>query len=194
MGPAPGSGLCINPFSAELRTKKTKLSAAMADEPICARCKVTSSLMWEKSKEGEVLCLECNSSTRQELASTASTRSEQPTVPSNDTVATASPTASSAPTTEAPLSVVTRRTRLRNAKGRYGKAPDKTKVHTPSSPATSANSLGGNSPANTSQRKGGGTSTSGRRSLLKGKPNRAPVFSANVVTSDSILHKVGCIT
>lgn len=162
----------------------------MADEPICARCKVTSSLMWEKNKEGEVLCLECNSSTRQELASTASSRSEQPSAPSNETAATASPTTSSAPT-ETPLSVVTRRTRLRNAKGRYGKAPDKTKIHTPSpSPASSSNSLGGNSPANTSQRKGGGTVTSGRRSLLKGKPNRAPAFTANVVTSDSILHKV----
>lgn len=162
----------------------------MADEPICARCKVTSSLMWEKNKEGEVLCLECNSSTRQELASTAGTRSEQPSAPSNETAATASPTTSSAPT-ETPLSVVTRRTRLRNAKGRYGKAPDKTKIHTPSpSPASSSNSLGGNSPANTSQRKGGGTVTSGRRSLLKGKPNRAPAFTANVVTSDSILHKV----
>ena len=53
--------------------------SGMADESVCARCKVTSSLMWEKNKEGEVLCLECHSSTRHESpSSTVSTRAEPP--------------------------------------------------------------------------------------------------------------------
>ena len=62
----------------------------MADEPVCARCKVTSSLMWEKNKEGEVLCLECHSSTRHESpSSTVSTRAEPPsTSTSNETPTT----------------------------------------------------------------------------------------------------------
>ena len=87
-----------------------------------------------------------------------------------------------------PLSTVTRRIRL--LKGRYGKAPEKTKAGNPLPPSspTHGNSLPPPPPA---ARKGGATSgPSGRRSLLKGKPNKAPAFSTNIVISDTILHKV----
>ena len=144
--------------------------------------------MWEKNKEGEVLCLECHSSTRHESpSSTVSSRAEPP---STSTVAHSNetPTTSQA---EQPLSTVTlRRTRLRNTKGRYGKAPEKTKAGNPLPPSspTPGNSLPPPPPA---ARKGGATSgPSGRRSLLKGKPNKGPAFSTNIVTSDTILHKV----
>ena len=149
----------------------------MADEPVCARCKVTSSLMWEKNKEGEVLCLECHSSTRHEPSSSVNARAEQPSAVAHSNEA---PSTSQA---EQPLSTVTlRRTRLRNTKGRYGKAPEKAKAGNslpPSSP-TPSSTLPPPPPA---AKKGGATSgPSGRRSLLKGKPNKAPNFSTNIVT------------
>lgn len=155
----------------------------MADGPVCARCKVTSSLMWEKNKEGEVLCLECHSNSIQDPAA-AATSTDQP-APSNREEALSA-------------GFTGRRTRLRNAKGRYGKMHDKTKnngSHTPASstsPAPVPTSTNLSPPVTSANvpRKGG--VANGRRSLLKvGKPTKAPTLVANVVTSDIILHKVG---
>ena len=150
----------------------------MADEPVCAGCKATSSLMWEKNKEGEVLCLECHSNTRQDSANTSSSNPEQPV---NETTAAGAQTETQQPT------VAVRRTRLRNAKGRYGKTLEKTTKAANSQTSATSSALGGNSTA-AHHRKGG--VAPGRRSLLKGKPNKTPTFAATVVTSDTILHKV----
>ena len=169
---------------------------------VCARCKVTSSLMWEKNKEGEILCLECHSNSRQEPASVVS-RSERPTSSHSNGEPVVTTESSEPPSTSAGFTG--RRTRLRNAKGRYGKAPAIEKATknsaTPPSSASPAPMGGSQSPAppsssqqqtesNTSSQKKGNTS-SGRRSLIKvTKPTKAPTFDATIVTSDTVLHKV----
>ena len=160
------------------KTTGLQLTSGMADEPVCAGCKATSSLMWEKNKEGEVLCLECHSNTRQDSANTSSSNPEQPVAPGNETTAAGAQT-------ETQHAV--RRTRLRNAKGRYGKTLEKTTKAANSHTSAASSALGGNSTA-AHHRKGG--VAPGRRSLLKGKPNKTPTFAATVVTSDTILHKV----
>ena len=147
----------------------------MADGPVCARCKVTSSLMWEKNKEGEVLCLECYSNSIQEPANSRGA-ADQPSLSNRETAADSGFTG--------------RRTRLRNAKGRYGKAPEKTKIHAASSASASPTPTNGNPPQPSSTHRKGGGST-GRRSLAKlVAPNKAPSVAASIITSDSILHKV----
>ena len=163
------------------KTTGLQLTSGMADEPVCAGCKATSSLMWEKNKEGEVLCLECHSNTRQDSANTSSSNPEQPVAPGNET------TAAGAQTETQQATVAVRRTRLRNAKGRYGKTLEKTTKAANSHTSAASSALGGNSTA-AYHRKGG--VAPGRRSLLKGKPNKTPTFAATVVTSDTILHKV----
>ena len=178
---------------------------------VCARCKVTSSLMWEKNKEGEILCLECHSNSRQEPASVLS-RSERPMTTAASSHSNREPvvaTASSEPPSTS-AGFTGRRTRQRNAKGRYGRAPaveNATKNSaTPPSSASPAPMGGSQSPApppappsssqqqtesNTTSSQKKGKTSSGRRSLIRvTKPTKAPAFDATVVTSDAVLHKV----
>ena len=209
---------------------------AATAEPVCAQCKVTSSLMWEKNKEGEVLCLECHSNSRQELPASGgagnSSRSDRQSVAhsppassslSNNRDSSAPPSADQSPSScgSATANLPTgRRTRLRNARGRYGKTPTNAAknshaVATPSSPAASQSHNASNSasasqppsttaPSGTSSDLSSSSSSSagsshphrrpvavGRRSLAKGtKLKKAPTFEANIVTSDTVLHKV----
>lgn len=202
------------------------------EEPICARCKVTSSLMWEKNKDGEVLCLECHSSLRQEVATdrpivaaaaTPSTPSSSlSNLVSNKSAAVAdtlSVTSSSSSETQPqpPAAVVTgRRTRLRNAKGRYGKAPASAAKNSASTPSSASSApptqVGGSQssnapallplsqqPSSSTTENGGGIPNHskkggvrlGRRSqvLRSGKPSKAPIFDPTILTSDTVLHK-----
>ena len=155
--------------------------------------------MWEKNKEGDVLCLECHSNSRQEpAASVVPPHSERPTsTPDRETTSTSSDT---------PTGFTGRRTRLRTAKGRYGKAPAAEKTaSTPSSSTSPAppQQAGIPSPAppqpsppqqqtensTSSQKKG--SINSGRRSLIRETtPMKAPTFDATIITSDTVLHKV----
>ena len=160
----------------------------MADDPVCSRCKTTSSLMWHKNKEGEILCLACNSEPKASPSTISERQQQQP-----QQQATATPTsgpgnhtATAAPSTNTGPG---RRTRLRNAKGRYGKAAERAKGPSPSQ-HHHQDAHTGSSSGVASQRKGGGATTTGRRSLLKGRPTKAPRFAPSIVTSDRILHKV----
>ena len=129
--------------------------------------------MWQKNKDGDVLCLDCHSDVKQEHANKTGSSPERP-------AAATTSNGSGAPASTG------RRTRLRNAKGRPSKAAEKQKSANSHGNSPSQAAQGGN--AGGAQRKGGGAS--GRRSLTKGKPVKAPKPAATIVTSDTILHKV----
>ena len=45
-------------------------------DPVCVRCKATSSLMWHKGEDGAVLCLECHSNAEKASGSSSKANSE----------------------------------------------------------------------------------------------------------------------
>ena len=162
------------------------------EEPVCSRCKASNSLMWQKNKEGEVLCLQCYSEATSQEEQNASTSGPGPvrasTAAAGSSNASSSNGGAGSSATNGSAGSTGRRTRLRNAKGRLMKAAATEKQKTSaSSPSVAQVAVGGGHVGNAAK-KGGGVS--GRRSLVKGKPAKATKPPATIVTSDTILHKV----
>ena len=150
------------------------------DGPVCARCETTSSLMWNKSDEGTILCLECHRSEKSASKAPSSTNSRT-TTPSSETP----PPGNGGQTTSTPG----RRTRMkeRTAKARQAKAGS---TSTAEKGRSGANGQAGGQPC--TRNNPHAHQLKGRRTLTKEQqqPTKAPKSQATIVTSDAIFHKV----
>ena len=54
-------------------------------EPVCSRCKVTSSLMWQRDKGGAILCLDCHTAAKNAKSSPAPSSSSSSTEKCSET-------------------------------------------------------------------------------------------------------------
>jgi hypothetical protein len=128
------------------------------NEPTCWSCQVKTSLIWRRTEEGNVICLDCY---------TAQKKNEKQ--PSNDVTGGTPPPPP--PTPSSSSTTVTTRRRKGGRKGGRG-GIDKS-----------------SSTASTSQP----VQQKGRRSLIKGKPIKAPVSEPHLSTSDSVIYKVSSV-
>ena len=177
----------------------------MADTegPVCTNCKVTSSLMWQRSKNGAILCLECHNAEKTTKSSASSETSSH-----SSSYTERVPHSNSPPRIASP-NVTTRRatrSRERNTRAKQNQSGNtNTKGNEKQSSKSVENHIKGNTPQETVHTPSS-TSTKdrnypyqqqrGRRSILKQQqqPMKSPVPQPVVVTSDSVTHKVSTYT
>ena len=134
-------------------------NTANGDDPVCSRCHATSSLMWHRGEEGEVVCLGCHSAEKSSKSSTMSETSSQ-------NGHSASNQGSTPPR---------RNTRLRDKGGRTKQSKGGEKQRVSSLPGSGSRAQ----------------QMKSRRTILKQRPVRAAKSQPTIVTSDSVIHKVG---